>query len=80
MSSNTRKIALVTLQISLMILVISLAFNFAFTPKTTTVSSNEESNLSLEDDITSLDINGGSGDLSDPTGSGNDFDVREYFE
>ena len=64
----------------MIVLVISLAFNFAFTPKATIASSYEESNLSLEDNLTSLDTNGGSIDLSDPTGSGNDFEVREYFE
>ncbi|MCK5588557.1 MAG: hypothetical protein KAI34_07535, partial [Candidatus Lokiarchaeota archaeon] len=71
MSSSIRKITLIALQLFITIIVISLSFNFAFTPKVTIISSNDESNLSLEDNITNLDLNGGSVDLNDPTGSGN---------
>ncbi|WP_287585244.1 hypothetical protein [Candidatus Borrarchaeum sp.] len=87
MRSNIRKTSLIALQVFLVILVISLAFNFAFTPKITTDYSNDGSTLSPEDYINSLDNGGGGGgggstpiNPNNPSGSGNDFDVQEYFE
>ncbi len=87
MSSNIRKTSLIALQVFLVILVISLAFNFAFTPKITTDYANDGSTLSPGDYINSLDNGGGGGgggstpiNPNNPSGSGNDFDVIEYFE
>jgi hypothetical protein len=81
MSIKIRKITLVIFQIGLAILVISLAFNFAFQAKTTSLatSNGNDPGLSLEDNIYNLDVNGGSEDLTEPKGIGNDFDIIEYF-
>jgi hypothetical protein len=61
-----------------------MALNFTFQTKTTslTTSDNFDSTLSPEDNVYNLDVDGGSGsgDLNNPTGSGNDFEVIEYFE